>query len=189
MIKPSSKEISKYLKKWDTLENYVHQESSLYKLFNVTYPENRLLDEVLIKVCSLNTFYSNNIYSPFAVAKHIVSLGIDKLLNRNDLDLVNKIALIRIRNRKWNFYSFASKYCSHHKPTVYPIYDSYVEKVLMLLKSRDKFFEFRRADLKQYSIYRGILIQFQKHYGLKKYNLKQIDKYLWQVGKEHFSLW
>ena len=31
------------------------------------------------------------------------------------------------------------------------------------------------------------LLDFQKKYGLEDFNLKQIDKYLWQLGKEKFS--
>lgn len=31
-----------------------------------------------------------------------------------------------------------------------------------------------------------ILLDFQKNYGLEDFNLKQIDKYLWQLGKEKF---
>jgi hypothetical protein len=85
IIRPSSKEVNKYLKLWDSLENYVLQESSLRKLFSVTYPLNNNLNDVLIKVCSLNDFYSTNIFSPFTVAKHIVSLDIDEKLNRDDL--------------------------------------------------------------------------------------------------------
>jgi len=106
----------------------------LNKLFFETYPLNNDLDDVLIKVCSLNDFYSTNIFSPFSVAKHIVSLGIDESLARNDLEIVNIIAKVKMNGGKIkNFYSFATKYCSHHKPTVYPIYDSYVDKMLMYL--------------------------------------------------------
>ena len=33
-----------------------------------------------------------------------------------------------INGKKKNLYSFASKYCSHHNPEAYPIYDSYVDE-------------------------------------------------------------
>jgi len=66
---PSESEIDSYLKKWDSLENYVLQESSLKKLFSCTYPNDVEMNDVLIKVCSLNDFYSTNIFSPFTVAK------------------------------------------------------------------------------------------------------------------------
>lgn len=130
--KPSKQQVEKYLKRWDSLENYVFQERSLKKLFTKTYPKNTDLDDVLIKVCALNDFYSTNIFSPFTVAKHIINLKIDSKLFKKDLKLVNEIAYIKVsKGRKINFYSFATKYCSHHMPTVYPIYDSYVEKLLM----------------------------------------------------------
>lgn len=184
---PSEKEVQKYLKLWDSLENYTLQESSLRKLFTQTYPNNKLLDDVLIKVCSLNDFYSTNIFSPFTVAKHIIDLDIDNRLQSDDLNVVNNIALIKMNGGKVkNFYSFATKYCSHHKPEVYPIYDSYVDKILTHLKKVDNFDNFSKDDLKSYPRFRGILQMFRKFYHLEAYNLKQIDKYLWQIGKEYF---
>lgn len=187
IIKPSDAIINEYLKKWDSLDNYVLQESSLKKLFSQTYPLNVEMDDVLIKVCSLNDFYTTNIFSPFIVAKHIVSLKIDDRLKNNDLELVNDIAKIKVNGKKErNFYSFATKYCSHHKPKVYPIYDSFVEKLLIHFKREDKFYKFKKSDLKNYPEYRNVLIEFQKFYGLVNYNLKDIDKYLWQAGKKHF---
>ena len=184
---PSENEVQKYLKLWDSLENYTLQESSLRKLFTQTYPNNKLLDDVLIKVCSLNDFYSTNIFSPFTVAKHIIDLDIDNRLQSDDLNVVNKIALIKMNGGKVkNFYSFATKYCSHHKPEVYPIYDSYVDKILTHLKKVDNFDTFSKDDLKSYPRFRSILQMFRKFYHLEAYNLKQIDKYLWQIGKEYF---
>ena len=184
---PSEKIIQEYLRKWDSLESYVLQESSLRKLFTETYPNNDNLDDVLIKVCSLNDFYSTNIFSPISVAKHIVTLNIDDRLKRNDIELVNEIAMVKMNGEKViNFYSFATKYCSHHKPKIYPIYGSYVEKLLLYLKKFDKFYNFKKTDLKIYPNYKTILREFQKFYGLERFNLKEIDKYLWQAGKEYF---
>lgn len=187
LVKPCSLEIDSSLKKWDSLENYVLQESSLKKLFTQTYPLNENIDDVLIKVCSLNDFYSTNIYSPFSVAKHIVSLNIDEKLNANDLKIVNKIAEVQMPgDKKRNFYSFASKYCSHHKPSIYPIYDSFAEKMLCYFKEKDKFHKFSKIDLKDYETYKSIIQKFSEYYGLNNYDLKQIDKYLWIKGKENF---
>ena len=185
--KPSVRQVQKYQDKWDSLENYVLQESSLKKLFTKTYPKNKSMDDILIKVCSLNDFYSTNIFSPFTVAKHIFNLDIDRRLEEEDLSLVNDIGLVSVNESKTiNFYSFATKYCSHHNPNVYPIYDSYVEKVLMHFKREDAFYEFKRKDLKNYSQYRKILLEFRDFYNLEKFNLKDIDKYLWQLGKEYY---
>lgn len=184
---PSEKEVNNYLQKWKSLENYVFQESSLKKLFTKTYPLNNELDDVLIKVCALNDFYSTNIFSPFAVAKHIVSLKIDNCLEKDDLDVVNKIAEVKMNGGKIkHFYSFATKYCSHHKPTIYPIYDSYVEKMLLHFKKKDKFSDFSKDDLRNYPSYRRVLMDFRKFYHLESFDLKRIDQYLWQAGKYYF---
>ena len=187
IIRPSQKEVEKYLKFWDLLENYTLQESSLKKLFIKTYPANNDLDDILIKVCSLNDFYSTNIFSPFTVAKHIAKLQIDDSITKGDLTIVNKIAKVKMNggNVK-NFYSFATKYCSHHKPTVYPIYDSYVDKMLIYFRNKDKFDNFLNKDLKIYKYFVSILENFRKYYKLEKFDLKQIDKYLWQAGKKYF---
>lgn len=93
---PSKGEVEKYLNLWDSLENYSLQESALEKLFMKTYPSNNDLDDVLIKVCALNDFYSTNIFSPFTVAKHIVDLNIDKKILEEDLEIVNEIALVKM---------------------------------------------------------------------------------------------
>jgi hypothetical protein len=186
--KPSEQEVNRYLKRWGTLENYVIQEKSLKKLFVQIYPRNNKMEDILIKVCSLNDFYSTNIYSPFKVARHIVSLNIDKKLKLGKLDIVNEIAKVKMgRGKQYYFYSFATKYCSHHMPEVYPIYDWYLDKMLTHFKAKDKFAKFNKADLKNYPKYKEILTQFQEFYHLKKFNLKQIDKYLWLVGKKHFK--
>ena len=187
IIKPSKTEIDHYLKLWDSLESYSLQESSLKKLFTKTYPLNDNMDDVLIKVCALNDFYSTNIFSPFTVAKHIVSLKVDNFIKNGDLAIVNQIAEVKMNGGKIkNFYSFATKYCSHHNPEVYPIFDSYVEKMLILCKKNDSFCTFENNDLKTYSKFREVLSNFRKFYGLESFDLKQIDKYLWQAGKYYF---
>ena len=184
--KPSKKEVEKYLKLWDSLENYVLQENSLNKLFYKTYPKNTDIDDILIKASSLNDFYSTNIFSIFNVAKHIKELNIDERLANKDETLVNELAKVKINDKEKNFYSFATKYCSHHDPINYPIYDSYVEKILMHFKKIDNFSNFKRDDLKEYPKFKKILIEFKKYYDIDDYNLKDIDKYLWQLGKEYY---
>lgn len=183
---PCKKEIEKYLKKWNTLENYVLQESSLNKLFFHTYPNNTDINEILIKCSALNDFYSTNIFSIFPIAKHILKLNIDQKLKNGDTSLVNNIAQITINGKTKNFYSFATKYCSHHLPHDFPIYDNFVEKVLMYYKKQNKFTIFNKQDLKTYSKFKNILLCFRKHYNLEEYSLKDIDRYLWQLGKEYF---
>ncbi len=184
--KPSEAEVKKYLNKWDSLENYVLQESALDKLFFNTYPNNKDINDILIKAASLNDFYSTNIFSIFPVAKHILNLNIDQRLKNKDTSLVNDIAKVEINGKAKNFYSFATKYCSHHYPLDYPIYDSYVEKVLIILNKRDAFSKFKKEDLKDYTKFKRVVIDFRAFYKLEQFTLKDIDRYIWQLGKEYF---
>ena len=123
---------------------------------------------------------------PINVAKRIIKMDIDKYIKNNDIDIVNTTAKVNVGKREINFYSFATKYFSHHKPTVYPIYDYYVEVMLLHFKKTDNFCNFQKEDLKDYNHFIDVLKSFRTFYRLEKYNLKQIDKYLWQTGKEHF---
>ena len=87
-------------------------------------------------------FYSTNIFKIYPVAKHILNLNIDERLKSGDPTLVDEIAKINIGGKEKYFYSFASKYCSHHNQLDFPIYDSYVHKVLKNYRNDDMFFEF-----------------------------------------------
>jgi hypothetical protein len=151
---PCKNEVEKYLVEWETLENYASQEISIKKLFVDKFPLNNDIHEVLIKTSVLNDFYSTNIFNTYIMAKHIVSLNIDKRLENCDMDLVDDIAFTDYGNGKTRKeYSFATKYCSHHKPIEYPIYDSFVDKILVYFRDKDNFFEFENDDLKNIQRY------------------------------------
>ena len=183
---PSSEQVEYYLRAWDELENYHLQEDALDKLFFELCPENTEMSDILIKVAALNDFYSTNIFSVYPVAKHIQSMNIDDRLKIGDVSLVSEIQKVTINGVVKNFYSFATKYCSHHRPKDFPIYDSYVEKVLCYFRDFDKFTSFKTKELKDYARFKGTLIDFRSFYGLDQYNLKEIDKYMWQLGKKYF---
>lgn len=55
-----------------------------------------------------------------------------------------------------------------------------------LIRNTDKFADFDNEDLKDYKKYKNIFLTFRKFYGLEKYSLKELDKYLWQVGKKYY---
>ena len=178
--------LKKYLKSWKNLKNYKLQEDALDKLFFELLPSNEEISDILLKVATLNDFYSKNIFSVYPVAEHIRSLKIDERLRQGDATLVNEIQNVTINGVTRKFYSFSTKYCSHHNPNEYPIYDSYVEKVLKYFRKTDKFFNFKNADLKDYQKFKNIIIAFREYYDLEEFNLKEIDQYLWQLGKEYF---
>ncbi len=183
---PSTMQVEKYLEKWNTLESYVYQEKAMHQLFQSLLPDNTDIESILLKVSVLNDFYGTNIYSVFPVAKHILSLAIDERLKAGDVLLVRDIQRVSIGNVEKSFYSFASKYCSHHNQSAYPIYDSYVDVILRYFRKKDHFSSFCNADLKDYPKFKTILMSFRDYYGLDSYNLKQLDQYLWQLGKEYF---
>ena len=183
--KPSSEQVEFYLRAWDELENYHLQEDALDKLFFELCPENKVISDVLLKVSALNDFYSTHIFKVFPMAKHIVALDIDERLKAGDVSLVGDIQKGSSTNR--NYYSFATKYCSHHQPLDYPMYDSYVQTVMRYYARRDEFFIFSDSDLKNYERFKIILLAFRSFYGLEAYNLKEIDKYIWLLGKDFFQ--
>lgn len=185
-LRPSPSLISEYLGKWGQLENYRLQEASLGFLFHSLCPENKEIEHVLLKVSALNDFYSTNIFDTYSVAKHILKKDIDARIKVTDYSLVNDIARVTIKEKSKNFYSFASKYCSHHKPTSYPIFDSFVEKMMLYYKAADGFNGFDKGDLKDYERFIEIIKSFQSFYKLEKFSLREIDIFLWLAGKEWF---
>lgn len=113
-------------------------------------------------------------------------MTIDLRLRRGDHLLVNELAQVKIGEKQKNFYSFASKYCSHHFPNIFPIYDSYVDRMLLHYARTDHFALFHKDDLKRYDRFVGIIRTFQSHYGVSQFSLRQIDIFLWLAGKDSF---
>lgn len=184
---PTIEQVEYYLAKWDTLDDYHLQENALNRLFFNLCPRNENISDILLKVSVLNDFYSTNIYKVFPVAKHILSLHIDVRLQQGDSTLVDDVKRVVINGKTLNLYSFATKYCSHHKPLDYPIYDSYVDEVLRYFRKKDSFTAFKNDELRNYTRFKSILESFRSFYHLDKYNLKELDKYLWQLGKDYFN--
>lgn len=184
---PSVKDAEWFLAYWNNSKEASAQESALNKLFMDICKQNNCIEDILIKCSSLNDFYSTNIFDIHTVAQHILSLNIDGRLRNGDRSLVNDIAHVEVNGKDHFFYSFATKYCSHHQPERYAIYDSYVEKVLLSMNKRKHFANFKREELINYDTYMSVIRAFQQAFGLMNYNIKQLDQYLWQLGKWYFS--
>ena len=184
---PSVKDAEWFLEYWKNLPSYSNQEKALDKLFMGICKRNDNIEDILIKCSSLNDFYSTNIFDIHTVAQHILSLKIDERLKNGDLSLVDEISHVEVNGKVHTFYSFATKYCSHHNPERYAIYDSYVEKVLLSMNCRDHFMKFKQEELKVYETYMRVIKAFQQRYGLMQYNIKRLDQYLWQLGKWYFN--
>lgn len=77
------------------------------------------------------------------------------------------------------FYSFATKHCSHHRHLLFPIYDSYADKLLTYLRDVDNFAEFNNEYLRYSVTFKEIILKFRDYYGLNEFTLKEIGRYLW----------
>jgi len=146
------------------------------------YPLNSNPQHVLIKTTLLNRLYSAGILDVSGAAQHIVQLGIDAELEARSPAVVEKIAKMRLGGKERNHYSFATKYCSWHRPDVYPIYDSLVDRCLMVFRRQDAHFTFKQNDLYRYESFVRIVDDLRQHYDLRC-SYKDLDKFLWIEGQ------
>ena len=155
-------------------------ELALAELFR-QYPHNGELTHILLKVVAVNSLYRTNIFALEAVARHIRSNvpDIDALVASGSPEVVNTIARISIGGKKFNFFSFATKYCSWHNPEAYPIYDSRVDDYLWTLQKQSHFAGFLHADLWDYPKFLNIVTSFREFYGLGSFTFKDLDKFLY----------
>ena len=185
--RPSCEEVDKYLHRWNTNAELFQPEIVLKKLFTETCPKNNSINEIILKIAALNTVYNTHINSVYPIAQHILSLNIDKRLAIGDETLIDELMQVFYPDgKKINHYSFATKYCSFHNSNAFPIYDSYVDRILRYYREHEGFSVFDNNDLKIYPNFKQILSDFQHHFGLEKYTAKELDQYLWQFSKEFF---
>jgi hypothetical protein len=168
---------------------------ALFKLFT-QYPENTNPSQVLLKVVTLNSLYSLMIpvntqylqtdhkYAPtvYDVARHIVEIKIDEALSRADDVLVTKIANVKVAGRNHYYYSFATKYCSFHRPETYPIFDSRVTEYLWQLRNQGGLPRFQQQVLWNYPELKRIIDKMRDQYNLQDFSYKQIDAFLYLQG-------
>ena len=58
--------------------------------------------------------------------------------------------------------------------------------MLLYYARADHFASFHKNDLKNYGSFVEIIRNFQSHYGLGQFSLRQIDIFLWLAGKASF---
>ncbi len=187
LARPTEAVIESHLQTWDTLDKYRLHDATLSLLFHQLCPSHKDVQQVLLKVSVLNDFYSTNIYNTAAMAEHIVRLDVADRIASGDASVVSGIASIAIAGKPRTFYSFASKYCSHHQPDHFPIFDSYVEAMLKHFRGVDQFASFKDKDLRDYGTFVGIIEAFRQYYALDHFTLREIDVYLWLAGKTAFG--
>ena len=185
IIRPTPDFVERYISLFDQ-KGFNITDKAITRLVKA-FPHNHDLEDVLLKVVVINSLYATNIYAINDVAKRICELRIDSKLEQGSLDLVDELAIVNVRGKTRRNYSFASKYCSWHAPKIYPIYDSFVDQLLLAYQKQDKFTVFKREELRQYAHYREVLDKFREHYELMQFGYKDLDKFLWLYGRETFS--
>jgi len=188
--KPTIELVDKYVNIFNISDRYFPADQAIENLFSA-FPENKRIEDILLKISVLNDLYSTNILGTYKMARHVLSLNIDQDLKDGNPLIVNKIALghgIRLNenNTEINFFSFATKYCAWHNPQHFAIFDSFVEKVLFQYKKQDTFCDFRKSDLRSFDKFLKVINDFAKFYQIDSRSLKDIDKFLWMYGKEQF---
>jgi hypothetical protein len=176
-----------------TFANDINEPDPALNLLFTQYPTNTDFNHVLLKVVALNTLYSLMIRAygdhptVYDVARHIVGQKIDSDLDLCVPELVHRISKIDKGKKTFCHYSFATKYCSFHRPGSYPIWDSRVDEYLWQLRNQEKhtpggFRQFKRKDLWNYPELKKIVTEFRDHYGLRSFTFKQIDAFLFLEG-------
>jgi len=160
-------------------------EQALEELFQ-QYPRNTDLRHVLLKVVAVNALYHTCIYALDTVARHIHAHAeeIDAAMQSGSLEIVDKIAKVKVKGKIHCFFAFATKYCSWHQPDKYPIYDSRVDAYLWALQQKSSFApEFIHPHLWDYPRFHSIVLAFRSFHGLDSFTFKEIDKFLYLQGE------
>lgn len=181
--RPTRQLFEQYCSRFENDPRYAPADNAIIKLIR-QFPTNVEFEDVLLKVCTINSLYSTQIYATMVVAQHITGLKIDQRLLAGDADLVSDVGHIAVGGKKKFFYSFATKYCSWHNQDAFPIYDTYVGDLLWQLKRQFNFADFHRNELREYSRYKEILMMFKDFFALSNVSYKRLDKFLWMYGKE-----
>jgi hypothetical protein len=188
-------------------KEYAVVERALAELFR-QYPTNDDQAHVLLKVVALNRLYSTNILAVWDVARLIYEhrLEVDGALKADppSPEAVDKIVELTILATRKRFWSFATKYCSWHRPESFPIWDSRVLRYLQSLKGSpftlpDNWTEcsqfadsagrtaarrWRPDNWTHYREFLALMNRFRDFYNLGSFTFKQIDKFLFLSGEE-----
>lgn len=169
-------------------------EEALYRLLE-TFQSHTDPASVLLKVIAINRLYSTGIYAIHHVAKMIVQADIGQMLRDGKPEAIEKIRRVEFEDSKgvWqhkNIYSFATKYCTLHNPRDYAMYDELVIRTLGAYQKQQKeegipFCDpFGWEDLKNFPVFKAIVVGFRERFGLEDFTLREVDKFLWTLGGE-----
>ena len=114
------------------------------------------------------------------------------MLSKGELSVVDKIRLghgIKSKGGKeYDFYSFATKYCSLHNPSKYPIYDNMVSDFIKnILLSTGMIKGKKLLDFKIYDLYKKAIDTILERFGVTIKDYKKIDMGLWVLSKYFYK--
>ena len=186
--KPTKEFIAEILELYSE-ENELNE--NLLKLFK-TFDDDKNKYNVLIKVASLNKIYSTAIVNINPVVGQIIKISSSAKSKPKTLaeyiELVDKISKINWTNSKGkkferNNLSFSSKYVHFLSDYKTPIYDSYIWIIIKgyLGQKNNENISFENpTNFEEFYI---IFEKFKTDLGLEHYSNYDIDKFLWQYGK------
>jgi hypothetical protein len=174
---PTATQVKAACERFDKENHLVEQ--TLTELFR-EHPRNDEPSRVLLKVVAVNALYQTSIFALETVARHIHAnhSEIDAALASGSPSAVEMISKINVQGRKYNFYSFATKYCNWHNPSEFPIYDTHIDHYLWTLQEQHHFAAFQHAEMCDYPKFRGIVAALRDKYSLGAFSFKEIDKFL-----------
>jgi hypothetical protein len=190
LVEPNNSNIEAMLKQHnDDGGNSIND--SLTKLFNSLNDETNEYD-VSIKVAALNQIYSTAIQYLAPVVSQI-----HKNINNNHKTLsitqyagmVDKIATVTWvspasakQHTRCNV-SFSSKYIHFLSGRQLPIYDSYIWIVMIGYLNQKNKTKLSYSPPKSYQEFYSVFLGFKNNFGLTERTNYDLDKYLWQYGK------
>ncbi|MDQ0476253.1 hypothetical protein [Chryseobacterium sp. MDT2-18] len=186
---PNEEFINKILKEYNENEGNLLNDK-LTKLFNCL---NNLDDkyETQIKVAALNTIYSTAIRNITPVVEKILKHCPKNISNFSEKDfanIVDEISNVEWKNEETEIVhkrinlSFTSKYVHFLSNKSTPIYDSYIWIIIKgYLGQKHGKYSFSKP--KNYVEFYETFNYFKEIYNLQNYENYQLDKFLWQYGK------
>ncbi len=183
LVLPDKKYIESILDKYKKV--YFYETDGALNLIFKSYPKNENIHQILTKVVMINQLYGTNIFAPIAVAKHIYDLRsfLDVELQNGSLTIIDRIEAVKFGRKTRYFYSFATKYCSWHRPEQYFIYDSFVDMLLWEYRKKYNFYNYKRGDAYSYEKFHNICLNFKSFFGLNWITNKMLDEFLWLEAK------
>lgn len=187
--KPTNEFIAKILKLY-TIKDGNELDQNLVKLFK-TFNDDKNKFNVLIKVASLNKIYSTAIVNINPVVDQIIKISSSESNPKTIteyVEFVDKISKINWTNEKGksferNNLSFSSKYVHFLSDFETPIYDSYIWIILNGYLGQKNKIKISFENPRNFKEFYATFQKFKIDLGLENYSNYDIDKFLWQYGK------